>query len=105
MLFCVLFEVFLYIVVTKMYSSVIIYKLHYFAFSIACKVTILQPVVAMFFITAYSSLNDISLIYRVEGQIRHSSLYIPCLEHTGCHLLLLQYQLYPSQSGSWLPNT
>lgn len=102
MLFYVLFEIFLYIAVMKMYSSVI-YKLHYFAFSIACKVTvgrsILQPIVAMFFIIAYSSLNDISLIYRVEGRITDSSLYIPCLEHAGCHLLLLQYQLYLSRSG------
>lgn len=78
MLFYVLFEVFLYIAVMKMYSSVI-YKLHYFAFSIACKVTIgrsiLQPIVAMFFIITYS-LNDISLIYRVEGRITDTAPYI-----------------------------
>lgn len=85
MLFCVLFEVFLYIAVMKMYSSD--YKLHYFAFSKACKVTIgrsiLQSVVAVSFIIAYSSVNDMSLIYRVEGQITDSLL----LKHTlpGAH--------------------
>ena len=69
----------------------IIYNLNYSAFSKLCKVTIgrsiLQSVVAMSFIIAYSSVNDISLIYRVEGQITDTSpLYILCLEHTGCHL-------------------